>query len=124
MLPIADNVDAVVCGGATTGAGELLPSSPPPHDARVKTNNKGVLFVRIVTVDAEALRVLFLPREVPVSYFKSASNPYVGSNKTNRAMLCVAFALLDRGYGRPAVNEAKEIVDLPPVVIQLTATSE
>ena len=31
-----------------------------------------------------------------------------------------ANALLDRAYGKPAVKEEKEIVDLPPVVIQLT----
>ena len=29
-------------------------------------------------------------------------------------------ALLDRAYGKPAVKEEKELVDLPPVVIQLT----
>jgi len=37
--------------------------------------------------------------------------------------LCIrgaANALLDRAYGRPAVKEEQEIVDLPPVVIELT----
>jgi len=32
-------------------------------------------------------------------------------------------SLLDQGYGKPAVKEEKEIVDLPPVVIQLTGPS-
>jgi len=31
-----------------------------------------------------------------------------------------ANTLLDRAYGKPAVKEENEIVDLPPVVIQLT----
>ena len=35
-----------------------------------------------------------------------------------------ANALLDRAYGKPAVKEENEIVDLPPVVIQLTGPSE
>jgi len=30
-------------------------------------------------------------------------------------------ALLDRAYGKPAVKREQEIVDLPPVVIQLTS---
>jgi hypothetical protein len=30
---------------------------------------------------------------------------------------------LDRAYGKPAVKDEKEIVDLPPVVIQLTGPS-
>ena len=32
-------------------------------------------------------------------------------------------ALLDRGYGKPAVKEERDIVDLPPVVFQLTGPS-
>ena len=31
-----------------------------------------------------------------------------------------ANGLLDRAFGKPAVKEETEIVDLPPVVIQLT----
>jgi hypothetical protein len=31
-----------------------------------------------------------------------------------------ANTLLDRAYGKPAVKEENEMVDLPPVVIQLT----
>lgn len=30
------------------------------------------------------------------------------------------YDLLDRAYGKPAVKEETEIVNLPPVVIQLT----
>ncbi|MDB2654781.1 hypothetical protein N9Y68_07675 [Luminiphilus sp.] len=36
------------------------------------------------------------------------------------ARVSAANALLDRAYGKPAVKEEKEIVDLPPVVIQLS----
>ena len=35
-------------------------------------------------------------------------------------LVSAANALLDRAYCRPAVKEENEIVDLPPVVIQLT----
>ena len=38
----------------------------------------------------------------------------------NLARVSAANALLDRAYGKPAVKEETEIVDLPPVVIQLT----
>jgi len=41
-----------------------------------------------------------------------------------RGWICIGFlgsanALLDRAYGKPAVKEEQETVDLPPVVIQL-----
>jgi hypothetical protein len=36
------------------------------------------------------------------------------------ARVSAANALLDRAYGKPTVKEEQEIVDLPPVVIQLT----
>ena len=41
--------------------------------------------------------------------------------RTDAARVSAATALLDRGYGKPAVKEKKETVDLPPVVIQLTS---
>ena len=34
-----------------------------------------------------------------------------------------ANTLLDRAYGKPAVKEERELVDLPPVVIQLTGSA-
>ena len=34
-----------------------------------------------------------------------------------------ANALLDRAYGKPAVEEETEIVDLPPVVIEVVGQS-
>ena len=40
---------------------------------------------------------------------------------TDAARVSAANALLDRAYGKPAVKEESEIVDLPPVVIQLTS---
>ena len=43
-----------------------------------------------------------------------------GNGRTDAARVSAANALLDRAYGKPAVKEEKEIVDLPPVVIQLT----
>ena len=33
------------------------------------------------------------------------------------------YDLLDRAYGKPAVREEKEIVDLPPVVIKVVGKS-
>jgi len=35
-----------------------------------------------------------------------------------------ANALLDRGYGKPAVKEEIEAIDLPPVVIEIRAPAE
>jgi hypothetical protein len=35
-----------------------------------------------------------------------------------------ANALLDRCYGKPAVKEELEKIDLPPLVIQITAPDE
>ena len=43
------------------------------------------------------------------------------NGRTDAARVSAATALLDRGYGKPAVKEEKETVDLPPVVIQLTS---
>ena len=42
------------------------------------------------------------------------------NGRTDAARVSAANALLDRAYGKPAVKDEKEIVDLPPVVIQLT----
>ena len=46
------------------------------------------------------------------------------NGRTDAARVSAANALLDRAYGKPAVKEDKEIVDLPPVVIQLTSGSQ
>lgn len=43
---------------------------------------------------------------------------------TDAARVSAANALLDRAYGKPAVKQEQEIVDLPPMVIQLTGPSE
>ena len=45
------------------------------------------------------------------------------NGRTDAARVSAANALLDRAYGKPAVKEEKEIVDLPPVVIQLTSAN-
>ena len=42
------------------------------------------------------------------------------NGRTDAARVSAANALLDRAYGKPTVQEEKESVDLPPVVIQLT----
>ena len=43
---------------------------------------------------------------------------------SDAARVSAANALLDRGYGKPAVQEDIEHVDLPPVVIQITPPDE
>jgi len=35
-----------------------------------------------------------------------------------------ANTLLDRAYGKPAVKEEREVMDLPPVMIQLKGPTE
>ena len=42
------------------------------------------------------------------------------NGRTDAARVSAANALLDRACGKPAVKQEQEIVDLPPVVIQLT----
>ena len=42
------------------------------------------------------------------------------NGRTDAARVSAANALLDRAYGKPAVKEDRETVDLPPVVVQLT----
>ena len=46
------------------------------------------------------------------------------NGRTDAARVSAANALLDRAYGKPAVKQEQEFVDLPPVVIQLTGPSE
>ena len=48
----------------------------------------------------------------------------LSSEPTTVARLSATNALLDRAYGKPAVKEEKEIVDLPPVVIQIHKPEE
>ena len=45
------------------------------------------------------------------------------NGRTDAARVWAANALLDRAYGKPAVKQEQEIVDLPPVVIQLNTDS-
>ena len=45
------------------------------------------------------------------------------NGRTDAARVSAANALLDRAFGKPAVKEAKEIVDLPPVVIEVVGQS-
>lgn len=45
------------------------------------------------------------------------------NGRTDAARVSAANALLDRGYGKPAVKEEQEIVDLPPVVIEVVGKS-
>ena len=42
------------------------------------------------------------------------------NGRTDAARVSAANALLDRAYGKPAVKEETETMELPPVVIQLT----
>ena len=46
------------------------------------------------------------------------------NGRSDAARVSAANALLDRGYGKPAVKEEIEHVDLPPVVIQIKAPDE
>ena len=43
------------------------------------------------------------------------------NGRSDAARVSAANALLDRSYGKPAVKEEIEHVDLPPVVIQIKA---
>ena len=43
--------------------------------------------------------------------------------RTDVPRVCAANALLNRAYRKPAPSEERSIVDLPPMVIELTAPS-
>ena len=43
------------------------------------------------------------------------------NGRTDAARVSAANALLDRAYGKPAVKEEKELMDLPPLVIELSS---
>lgn len=43
------------------------------------------------------------------------------NGRTDAARVAAANALLDRAYGKPTVSEERSIVDLPPMVIELTS---
>ena len=61
--------------------------------------------------------------EVAKTYTEEALQTLVDvarNGRTDAARVSAANALLDRAYGKPTVEEGREIVDLPPVVIQLT----
>ena len=45
------------------------------------------------------------------------------NGRSDAARVSAANALLDRGYGKPAVKEEVEHLDLLPVVIQITGPS-
>ena len=46
------------------------------------------------------------------------------NGRSDAARVSAANALLDRSYGKPAVKEEVEHVDLPPVVIQIKVPDE
>ena len=62
--------------------------------------------------------------EVTKTYTEEALQTLVDvarNGRTDAARVSAANALLDRAYGKPAVKEEIEIVDLPPMVIKLTS---
>lgn len=46
------------------------------------------------------------------------------NGRTDAARVSAATAILDRGYGKPAVRGEESVTDLPPVVIQVVKPSE
>ena len=46
------------------------------------------------------------------------------NGRTDAARVSAATAILDRGYGKPAVRTEEPVTDLPPVVIQVVKPSE
>ena len=64
--------------------------------------------------------------ELAKSYTEEALQTLVDvarNGRTDAARVSAATALLDRAYGKPALKEETALVDLPPVVIQLTGPS-
>lgn len=64
--------------------------------------------------------------ELAKSYTEEALETLIDvarNGRTDAARVSAANALLDRAYGKPSVREERDIVDLPPVVIQLTNTA-
>jgi len=65
--------------------------------------------------------------ELAKTYTEDALNTLIDvarNGRTDAARVSAANAILDRGYGKPAVREEQSVVDLPPVVIQVVQPSE
>jgi hypothetical protein len=65
--------------------------------------------------------------ELAKTYTEDALNTLIDvarNGRTDAARVSAANAILDRGYGKPAVREEQSVVDLPPVVIQVVHPSE
>ena len=43
------------------------------------------------------------------------------NGRTDAARVSAANALLDRAYGKPTASEERAIVDMPPMIIELTS---
>ena len=43
------------------------------------------------------------------------------NGRTDAARVSAANALLDRAYGKPTTSEERAIVDMPPMIIELTS---
>ena len=46
------------------------------------------------------------------------------NSRSDAARVAAANSLLDRGYGKPAIQEEIEAIDLSPVIIQITPPDE
>ena len=46
------------------------------------------------------------------------------NGRTDAARVSAANALLDRAYGKPKIKEGSEIVELPPVVINVVKSND
>jgi hypothetical protein len=65
--------------------------------------------------------------ELAKTYTEDALNTLIDvarNGRTDAARVSAANAILDRGYGKPAVREEQSVFDLPPVVIQVVQPSE
>ena len=68
-----------------------------------------------------------VPQSLPRPILSKLLETLVDVAKNGRsdvARVSAANALLDRGYGKPAVKEEIEAIDLPPVVIQIKAPDD
>ena len=62
--------------------------------------------------------------EIAKTYTEEALETLVDvarNGRTDAARVSAATALLDRAYGKPTANLERSVVDLPPMIIELTS---
>jgi len=93
-------------GGCTVKSADMARIQPT-----VEKTTDNAIFIVGIPLGTYWNSIEILSREVTAFHLESYPSVSIST---------LGFDVSKRAYGKPAVKEEKEIVDLPPVVIQLT----